>query len=95
VKNGNFPYLRFLRGKIQALGIGTIAASIACGDELVTASLKRVRGEDCGLSEVGLEEFLEKHPILLPAGRKPSPSGGGVFGFRSVAVSPDLDYTVI
>ena len=42
VKSGNFPYLRVPQCEIKALGIGTIAASIVCGDELVTASLSRV-----------------------------------------------------
>ena len=51
--------------------------------------------EGFGPSEVGLEGFLEKHPILLPAGRRPLPSGVGGFGFRSVVVSSDRDHVVI
>jgi hypothetical protein len=42
--------------------------------------------------EAGLEEFLERDPILLPAGRRPSPSGAGGFEFRSAVVSADRDY---
>jgi hypothetical protein len=45
--------------------------------------------------ETGLEEFLERDPIPLPAERRPSPSGAGGFGFRSAVVSSDRDYSVI
>ena len=43
--------------------------------------------------EAGLEEFPGRDPILLPRGRRPSPSDVGGFGFRSAVVSSDRDYS--